>query len=395
MLAKHVIIATPEGLFANSSLEVEDGIITKLVLGKRQDDLPQGLVLIPGIVDLHGDMLEREMEPRPGSRFPSTMTLKELDRRHVAAGLTTAYLALSFAEFVEHKNNDLESRTRELVETVTKLETELSCDTRIHARFEVIYPKAAQMLREMVEQGQVKMISVMDHSPGQGQFRDLEGYVSYMANWLKVGRHEAEAELNRQLARPKSWEIVRDLCSIALKHDLPIASHDDDTADKVDLMQGFNTTISEFPVTLEAAAAAKSKGMWTLMGAPNALRGGSHSGNLSAVQALHEGLLDLLASDYYPASMLQATYQLSRLGYLPFYESLKLVSLHPAQAVGLADRGSLELGKRADMVLIDIGERPQVVASFVKGKLVYWNGQFAEVLGIQIKFPQREATVAD
>ncbi|MCA9839743.1 MAG: alpha-D-ribose 1-methylphosphonate 5-triphosphate diphosphatase [Trueperaceae bacterium] len=388
---KNTLITTSEGLFEGSSLEAEAGFITDLRLGKRLDTLPQGLVLIPGLIDLHGDMLERELEPRPGSRFPTPMTLKELDRRHTSAGLTTAYVALSFADFSKRSDGlSLAERLIDVVETLMLERPYLGTDMRVHARFEIMNPEAAPLLETMLGKHQVEMVSLMDHTPGQGQFRNLENYVEYMMKWLKVGRDDAQYELNRQLAQPRSWDIVHDICKLAKANHLPIASHDDDTHGKVSLMQELGVSISEFPVSLEAATSAKAKGMWTLMGAPNALRGGSHSGNLSAIAALEEGVLDLLASDYYPAAMLQACYQLSCLGVLPFHESLKLVSLHPAQAAGLTDRGCLEPGKRADMVLVHISDRPQVIASFVKGRLVYWNGHYADALGIEINSRQTQ-----
>ncbi len=384
MKLTNTTLVLPHGVFQGSNLEVEAGCFSKLVLGRKVRGIPQGIIIIPGIIDLHGDMLEREIEPRPGSRFPTEMTIKELDKRHAAAGVTTAYVALSFANFVKKEEDDLELRTRDLVSAVCELKPKLGCDTRIHARFEVIYPEAKAMLKDLIAKGQVHMVSLMDHSPGQGQFRDLEDYVSYMANWLKVERWQAEAELKRQLARPKAWDSVRDIGELAQAHDLPIASHDDDSPAKVALMSDFNVNISEFPITLEGAEAAKQHKMWTLMGAPNALRGGSHSGNLSAIDVLKAGLLDTLASDYYPAAMLQAAVTLAQKQLLPFHEAIKLISLNPAHAANLTDRGSLTESLRADFVAIELNgsNSPTVIASFSQGKLIYWSGRYSGEIGI-------------
>jgi alpha-D-ribose 1-methylphosphonate 5-triphosphate diphosphatase len=182
------------------------------------------------------------------------------------------------------------------------------------------------------------------------------------------------------LQLPKAWEIVHDLTRLAKDHHLPIASHDDDTALKVAMMAELGVTISEFPVTLEAAQTARVQGMQTLMGAPNALRGRSHSGNLSATEALQASNLDSLASDYYPAAMLNAAFALAKQSIALLHETLKLVSLHPARAVGLADRGCLAVGKQADLVFVQSGPTfstatVKVIATLREGRIIYWSGQ--------------------
>jgi alpha-D-ribose 1-methylphosphonate 5-triphosphate diphosphatase len=381
-LAKHygviledVTLVLPGGVFARSAMRVESGTIVDLEKGRKLSELPTGFVVIPGLIDLHGDMLEREIEPRPTSRFPVEMALDELDKRHVASGITTAYVALSFADFAERDDDlRLNARMIEVVEAVVARRALLSCDTRVHARFEIMNPEAAPLLETMIAKKQVEMVSLMDHTPGQGQFRDLENYVLYMMKWLKVGRDAAQKELERQLAQPKTWESVQEICRLAKTHGLPIASHDDDTEAKVSLMQELGVTISEFPVSLEAARAAKTHAMHTLMGAPNALRGRSHSGNLSAVDALSCGQLDALASDYYPAAMLHAAFELAQKGLAPLHETIKLVALNPALAASLTNKGSLDIGKDADMVMVQGAKVPKVVATFRAGRMVYWSG---------------------
>jgi alpha-D-ribose 1-methylphosphonate 5-triphosphate diphosphatase len=375
MQLENVTLVLPDGVYQSSAISAKDGIITEIEKGKRLSEFPTGLVVIPGLVDLHGDMLEREIEPRPTSRFPVEMALDELDKRHVASGITTAYVALSFADFAERDDDlRLNARMIEVVEAVVSRRDSLSCDTRVHARFEIMNPEAAPLLETMIAKKQVEMVSLMDHTPGQGQFRDLENYVQYMMKWLKVGRDAAQKELERQLAQPKTWESVQEICRLAKQHHLPIASHDDDTEAKVSLMQELGVTISEFPVSLEAARAAKTHGMHILMGAPNALRGRSHSGNLSAVDALRCNQLDALSSDYYPAAMLHAAFELARKGVASLQEAINLVSVNPAQAALLTNKGSLAVGKAADMVVVQYGNAPKVLATFRAGCLVYWSG---------------------
>jgi alpha-D-ribose 1-methylphosphonate 5-triphosphate diphosphatase len=375
MQIENVTIVLPDGVYQNSAIRAKDGIIAEIEKGKKLSDFPTGLVVIPGLVDLHGDMLEREIEPRPTSRFPVEMALDELDKRHVASGITTAYVALSFADFAERDDDlRLNARMIEVVEAVVSRRDSLSCDTRVHARFEIMNPEAAPLLEQMIAKKQVEMVSLMDHTPGQGQFRDLENYVLYMMKWLKVGRDAAQKELERQMAQPKTWESVQEICRLADLHGLPVASHDDDTEAKVSLMQELGVTISEFPVSLEAAKAAKANGMHTLMGAPNALRGRSHSGNLSAVDALRCKQLDALSSDYYPAAMLHAAFEVCRKGFAPLHETVKLVSYSPAVAAKLTNKGRLEVGRDADMVIVRCEEIPRVTATLRAGQLVYWSG---------------------
>lgn len=385
MRLEKMTLVLEDGIYQDSALTVEDGYIATLELGKKwqlseqQALFPKGAMLCAGLIDLHGDMLEREIEPRPGSRFPAELAIRELDKRHVAAGITTAYVALSFASFAKREKAGLEGRTREMVSKICQLRPILACDTRIHARFEVGYPQAAPMLHELIEAEQVHLVSLMDHSPGQGQFRDLEAYVTYMAQWLQVSPEQAEREVAEQLAQPKAWDITRGISEIAQSHQLPLASHDDDSAEKVGFMHELGTTISEFPVTLKAAQSAKAHRMHVLMGAPNALRGGSHSGNLSALDALEAGALDALGSDYYPAAMLQAAFAIAKRGLAPLHEALALVTSGPAKAANLSERGALAVGKRADMVLLDVPENPQedvqVVTTWQQGRVVYWSGK--------------------
>jgi alpha-D-ribose 1-methylphosphonate 5-triphosphate diphosphatase len=384
MRLENVTLVLPDGVYQNSAISSKNGVISEIETGKRLAEFPTGFVVIPGLIDLHGDMLEREIEPRPSSRFPVELALDELDKRHVASGITTAYLALSFADFAERDDNlRLNARMVEVVEAVMARRDSLSCDTKVHARFEIMNPEAAPLLEEMISKKQVEMVSLMDHTPGQGQFRDLENYVLYMMKWLKVGRDAAQKELERQLAQSKTWESVQEICRLAKEHSLPVASHDDDTEGKVSLMQELGVTISEFPVTLEAAKAAKAHRMHTLMGAPNALRGRSHSGNLSAVEALRYEQLDALASDYYPASMLHAAFELFRKGLAPLHETVRLVSYKPACAAMLANKGSLEVGKDADLVVLQYGSAPKVVATFRAGQLVYWSGNTLSVTNLE------------
>ena len=373
-------LVLPERVIARGSIRLEAGLIAEIIEGNpvrtsSRTIEARGLTAIPGIVDIHGDMLERELEPRPGTMFPAKLAVFELDKRLAASGITTAFAAVSLADGPGLRS---EARAKELIETIHALRAELNVDMLVHARFEVSTAIAAPFLRDLLERDLVQMVSLMDHTPGQGQFRDLETYVNYMVKWLGTERETAEATVRERLqeadSAPIAWEVGRDISRLSLARGVALASHDDDTAAKVNMMDNFGATISEFPVTLEAAVTAKDKGMFVAMGAPNALRGGSHSGNLSALEGIKAGVVDVLAADYYPAALLQAVFKIARENILPLQEAVKLITENAAKSAKLPDRGRLEVGLRADLVLLEESEHPRVRATFRQGRAVYSDG---------------------
>ncbi len=333
---------------------------------------------MPGLIDLHGDMVERDVEPRPKAYFPTDLALFELDKRLAALGVTTAYAAISFAESFNTAYMRSEERARDTIHLINSLKAELLVDTRVHARFEVTNHGAPRILHDLLRDEYLDLISLNDHTPGQGQYRDLEAHVKHVSAWKGVDEEAHRKELLERLAQleqnPPSWEVITGVCEEARAAGIVLASHDDDTPDKVDLMASLGASVSEFPVTLEAARAAKARGLYTVMGAPNAFRGSSNTGNLSAMDALREGLVDVLASDYYPAAMLHIIFKLGDL--MPLHSAVKLVSENAAAAAGLTDRGRLEVGKRADFVVVEAGEGrlPRVRATFSKGRCIYSDG---------------------
>lgn len=380
MLITNLRLVLPDELVEGGWLRVEGGLIAELGAG----DTPRGpavdgagLAALPGLIDLHGDMLEREVEPRPGAHFPLDMAVYELDKRLAAAGVTTAYAALSFWD---HDNRDAvrgQELVRRLVGEIHRLRDGLLSDLRVHARFEVSTPQVLPGLVELMGKGQIELLSLMDHTPGQGQYRDIEQYVGFISKWRRVGREQVEEELRERLARAggveERWALARDVADMAREQGMPIASHDDDTAAKVDLVASLGATIAEFPVTLEAAAEARARGLRVVMGAPNALRGSSHSGNLSAREAVDAGLVDALAADYHPATLLQGALGLAAAGATTLPAAVALVTAGPAAALGLHDRGRLAAGLRADLCLVEEGPRPRVRAAIRAGRPIYWD----------------------
>ena len=397
-------IVLPDGLLERGSLRIEDERIAEIVEGPVAGAAVQGagLLAIPGLIDMHGDMLERDISPRPGAELPFAMALYELDKRLVATGITTAYAAISFAW---HTGQSLRSdaKARAIMATINELRPSLLADHYVHARFEITNPQAGAILEEMILAGQVHMASIMDHTPGQGQYRDIEGYVKQMFEWRRKmgdplggnGAEITEADVRASVViaqeRPKAWDAVYAVAQVAQKHGVVLASHDDDTIEKVDLMLDVGIHMSEFPVTKEAAGRARQHGIHVAMGAPNALQGRSLSGNLSAADAIAAGLVDILATDYYPASMLQAAFALVDRGVLPLYKAIKLVSENVADGLRLYDRGQIAVGKVADLVLLDRnGALPRVHGTLRHGHPVYWD-KFMHARGV-LRAPNRPHT---
>jgi alpha-D-ribose 1-methylphosphonate 5-triphosphate diphosphatase len=381
-------IVLPERTIERGALRIAAGQIAEIVEGDapRTSSTPRvqapGLIALPGIIDMHGDMFEIEAEPRPGAHFPLDMALFELDKRLAANGVTTAYAAISFWETARRGQTRSGERAAHMVHTINALRDQLQIDLRVHARYEVTTPQVAPLLRELLDAQQVQLLSLMDHTPGQGQYRDLEQYVAFMAQWRNADPREVERETRARMAETQRdgtiWSLAAELVARAQTHGLPIASHDDDTPAKVGAMARLGVTLSEFPVRLEAAQAARAGGMAVVMGAPNLLRGGSHTGNLSALDAIRAGVVDLLAADYAPAALLQAPFLLERAGVLPLHVASKLVSQNVADALGLHDRGRIAVGQAADLVIVEAGARPRVRGTLRAGVPIYWDGMLAQ-----------------
>lgn len=370
----------PDQVIEQGAIQIKDGLIADI----REGDAPtaaldaQGMTLIPGLVDMHGDMIERELEPRPGTCFDHDLAIIELDKRLASSGVTTAFSALSFADGLGLRNDD---RAAGLIRDLTAMRSHLLVDHRIHARYEISNVEAYPVVLELLNEGLLDLISLMDHTPGQGQFRDMEFYVEYISRYSGRSAEEVRSEANKQMeaGSEEMWKVAKQLSKIAADAGIALASHDDDIREKVELTKGLGVNISEFPVTLEAAQTAYHSGMSVFMGAPNALRGKSHSGNLSALQALEAGVLHGLASDYSPMTMLQAAWKIARENKLNWPQAIALISRAPAEATGLTDRGILEVGKRADFVVVENQQRPRVRLTVCKGQTIYNEGALTEV----------------
>ncbi len=248
-------------------------------------------------------------------------------------------------------------------------------NTKIHARFEITDHGAVPFLEELIRDNQVDLFSLMDHSPGQGQFRDILSYKRYYGPVYAKSDTEMDSIIERKLQAKvgDSPRFIAHLIKVCREHGIAIASHDDDSREKINWLKEMEIGMTEFPVNLEAISAARELGISVCLGSPNVVRGQSQSSNLSAREAISCGYGDILCSDYSPMTMLHAVFTLHHHGIIPLHEAAKMVSLNPARAVGIADHtGSLEVGKDADMVLVSYSDSlPRVIKTFVAGREVF------------------------
>jgi alpha-D-ribose 1-methylphosphonate 5-triphosphate diphosphatase len=371
-------VVLPDRVLERGSIRIDGPIITEIIEGNPSRSslgiAAHGMTAIPGVIDIHGDMLEREIEPRPGTFFPAEVAVQQLDKRLAANGITTAFAAVALGDRPDENEEHVRNANRmiEQIETLQNMRPNLLCDILVHARVEVTHQSAVQVIATLLERSLVNLLSLMDHSPGQGQFRDMDRYVRYYSKYYGGDPVQIAAEAEARMARGDSvWNAAEGVAHLARVSGVPLASHDDDTPAKVAQMLQMGASVSEFPVTLEAAIAAREHGMHVAMGAPNVLRGGSHSGNLAAIDGIRAGAVDVLATDYHPASPVLAAFKLANTQELELFESVKLISENAAKSVGLHDRGRLEPGLRADITLVEDLSVPRVRATFREGRAIY------------------------
>jgi len=324
--------------------------------------------IAPGIVDLHSDAIEKEIEPRHGATFPISLALAELDKKLSMAGITTMFHAIGFEDNPKKKRS-IDLAIEQIKEINKANKKHLGVDNFVHARFELSSEEAVEPIKEVIKNGMVKMLSLMDHSPGQGQFKSLESFKTYYENYYNLNEEEINDVVSKKLT--KNEEKINELVSYAKEHNLTLLSHDDDCIEKLDGLLSLGVQISEFPLDLEVAKYAVSKGIATGMGAPNIVRGGSQSGNIAAIDLVKEDVCKYLCSDYHPTSMLQAVYRMKEDANLDIAKGFSMVTSTPATHANLEDRGIIKEGKRADIIVIDDTYIPKVVLTIKDGESIY------------------------
>lgn len=308
--------------------------------------------LIPGIVDVHTDNLERQVQPRVNARWPSRSAMLAHDAQCASAGVTTVLDALCLGDLGFDPGRG--QTFREGVADLDALaETGLlKAEHFLHLRCELPAPDMRPALEPVADHPRVRMVSLMDHSPGIGQYRDLERYRLLRKRQKAMSDAEVERRIQELLdQRARLREPQRRWLLDRIAHrDLPLASHDDDDAAEVARNAADGIRISEFPVVMEAARAARRLGVEVIAGAPNIVRGGSHSGNLAAADLVREGACDALASDYVPAALVEAAWRCVAETGIGLPEAVAMITDRPARMARLADRGRIEPGLRADLV---------------------------------------------
>lgn len=324
--------------------------------------------IAPGIIDLHSDAIEKEIEPRVGATFPIDIAVAELDKKLSMAGITTMFHAIGFEENPKKKRS-IELAKEQIEEIYKANKKHLGVDNLIHARFELSSTDAIEPIKEVIENGMVKLVSLMDHSPGQGQFKSLESFQAYYRSYYELDEQEVQKVVDKKLNKDESK--INELIQCAKKHNLTLLSHDDDCIEKLDGLLDLGIQISEFPLDLDVAKYAVNKGIATGMGAPNIVRGGSQSGNISAIELVKNGVCKYLCSDYHPASMLQSVYRMKEDANLEISKGFSMITSTPAKYANLEDRGEIKAGKKADIIIIEDDNIPKVVWTIKDGESIY------------------------
>lgn len=371
-------LVLPDRVVPHGSLRIDRGKVAEIAERPVAGGVDgRGHTLFAGFIDMHGDMIEQELEPRARVDFPMDVALNALDARLAASGVTTAYASVSFSRGVRDGERRSFEHTSRVIRELSEARKIARVDHRIHARFDITFDNAVEVLSGLLDEGRVDLVSLMDHTPGQGQYRNLEIHIKNKAAHHGISETEARQMVSNAIAiRSRPQEVLlNNMQSVARKcrdHGVPLASHDDDTRAKANLMADLGAVIAEFPVTMEAAEVAVQRGLMTAMGAPNAMRGQSYSGNLSARHAHEAGLLSILAADYHPAAMLPAIRALAESDPNGLAGAARLATANPAKALGLTDRGEIAVGKSADLVVVDATDR--VVMTLRNGEVIHSNG---------------------
>ena len=346
----------------HGSVLIRDGVIADISPGPNAvgEDLG-GDHLLPGLVELHTDHVEYHFTPRPGVRWDPLPAVLASDAQLAAAGATTVLDAVRIGSEPGNRE-DAGASARDLADSIELAADAglLRADHAIHVRCEVSTEDCLDSFGEFVDDPHVRLVSVMDHTPGQRQFADIEAYKrNYLAK-LRLSESEFEAFVAPRRERSARYADPhrRAIAKLAAERGLTLATHDDATPDHVAESVELGARISEFPTTVLSAGLAAERGQQIVMGAPNIVRGGSQSGNVAAGELLGLGLLHILSSDYVPASPLQAVFRLVAEGVLGLPEGARLTSGNPARAVGLDDRGEIAVGKRADLVRVRAHDLP-------------------------------------
>jgi alpha-D-ribose 1-methylphosphonate 5-triphosphate diphosphatase len=345
----------------HGSVVVRDGLIADIASGTGGEDF-DGDYLLPGVVELHTDHLEYHFSPRPGVQWDPLPAALACDAQLAAAGATTVFDAVRIGSHLDDKHETATKGARNLADSIELAADAglMRADHAIHVRCEVSAADCLDAFAAFADDPHVRLVSLMDHTPGQRQYADVERYKRYTLGKGRLTEGELDAYVAVITERSARYadRFRRAIAELAAQRGIAVATHDDATPGHVAESVALGVRIAEFPTTVAAASAAEKAGQQIVMGAPNIVRGGSQSGNVAATELLGLGLLHILSSDYVPSSPLQAVFQLAADGVIGLSAGAKLVSGNPARAVRLDDRGEIAPGKRADLVRVRPHDRP-------------------------------------
>jgi alpha-D-ribose 1-methylphosphonate 5-triphosphate diphosphatase len=369
------------GDIVEASLQIAGGEISELGSHHGRGSLgidAQGLgidardlLVLPGIVDLHGDAFERQMMPRPGVDFPIDVALIDSDRQAIGNGITTVFHAATWSWEPGLRGAD---NARRLLAAIENLRPQLAADTRFHLRQETYNLDAKDEIRQWLGDGRIDLLAFNDHMNSIAANLDRPHKRAGMVERCGITADEFNRLVERIMSRQDEvpGSIAR-LAEAARAAGVRMLSHDDETPAMRQAFRAKGVAIAEFPVNEETAREAASGGDFIVFGAPNVVRGGSHTGWTRAADMIAKGLCSVLASDYYYPAQLLAAFRLVADGVLALPQAWDLISAAPARAAGLADRGSIAEGRRADIILVDdkVSLRPRLVAVVARGRLVH------------------------
>jgi alpha-D-ribose 1-methylphosphonate 5-triphosphate diphosphatase len=371
-LVTNVRAVLPTEVIDHATIAVEDGHIVAVEANRYYAGGfdGRGAFCLPGLIDTHSDAIEREVTPRPNVSLDESFALRSLESRVVAAGITTICHGIGFERLDSHARSM--GLARRLVEVIgaRRATDEVPVDHRVlyrvPARSEGGLDTALDLLSAGQDPGQLPLLSFEDHTPGQGQYRNIDKFKQYLDSVPIPNGEDVDAYVARRIAEGNALLPVREhnlarVSELARSGRARVLVHDCEEGPDMHLAQSWGASVAEFPLTVSAAQAAREHGMPVVMGAPNVLRGGSHSGNAAAAELVGAGLCTSLASDYLPSSLLAAAFLLFEQGVTTLSRAVGLVTSGPAEVLGLTDRGRIEVGARADLVLVSLdGRWPRV-----------------------------------
>ena len=357
----------PPGLIPDGDLLLGDGVVQSVGGGAGESTFDaSGLLVLPGIVDIHGDAFERQMQPRPGVDFPADLALRDTESQLLANGITTAFHGVTLSWEPGLRSLDAWHRLLAALEAGT-----WSCDMRVHLRWEAYNLDALDAALADIAAGRVHLVAFNDHTPSiLKKLNDAVEGAKYAGRaGMKMDAFRALAERIGAGADQIPAALER-IAAAAGSAGLPLASHDDDTIGRREMFRGLGARICEFPLGEDVGRAARDAGDFVVMGSPNVVRGRSHLGWASAATMAEAGVCNVLSSDYYYPAMMRAALILAGRGVLDLPAAWGLISANPAAAAGLTDRGRIEIGKRADIVVVDPA-RSRAVATVTQGRIAH------------------------